>query len=45
MFSNRLGSLMNIDTIIFFLFSDGNDSDDLIVQAFKAYDVEGRSSS
>ena len=24
------------------LFSDGNDSDDLIVQAFKAYDLEGR---
>ena len=23
-------------------FSDGNDSDDLIVQAFKAYDLEGR---
>ena len=24
------------------LFSEGNDSDDLIVQAFKAYDIEGK---
>lgn len=28
--------------IILLSIADGNDSDDLIVQAFKAYDLEGR---
>ena len=39
LFSVKL--LLILSQLVHFL-SDGNDSDDLIIQAFKAYDIEGK---